>query len=121
MVVAPAADFFGVGASEDFDEVVHAHAEAAALANPINTREKLLGLGGGVVALAGLEAVVAGVAVRLGVAFREILQKLAAAAARTLGVVEHQPQLLAGHALLVVVRDFVDEMGLLGGVARAEE
>jgi hypothetical protein len=62
-VVAPAADFVGVGAGEDFDDVVEADAEAAVLADAVDAGEEFLGGEGAVVGLAGFEAVVAGGAV----------------------------------------------------------
>jgi len=71
-VMVPPADFIGVGPGEDFDEVVGAGAEAGVLAHAVDGGEKFLGNDGAVVGFAGLDAVVAAVAVGIGVGFAEI-------------------------------------------------
>src|SRR5262249_25567526 len=59
-VMLPFADAFGLGAAEDFHNMLDAHAEAAFLANAVDAGEKFLGGDGAVESLARGEAIVAG-------------------------------------------------------------
>ena len=58
--MVPLSDAFGIGAQEDFDDVVEADGEAAFFLDAVDAGEQFLGWEGGVVGVAGFEAVVAG-------------------------------------------------------------
>ena len=119
--MAPPGDLFGVGADEDFDDVIQAHAEAAVLTDAENAGEEFLRDERAVVGLAGLGAVVAGGAVINREFLPEVGEEFDAAAAGALGVVDDLPKLGAGNVLLLFVGDFIEEVRLLRDVAAAEE
>lgn len=101
--------------------MIQPHTEAPDLPNPIGTGEQLLGLCGGIVGLAGLDAIIASLTIRHRIILGKVIQQFTAPARRTLGVAEHEIELIAGDLLLLRIRHLIDEMLLLGCIACAEE
>ena len=121
VLVVPFADIFGVGASENFGDLVDPEVKTALLADTINAGEKLLRREGPIVSLARRNAVVARPAIFLGILLAEILQQLAPAAGAVFRIVDHLSQLRARNFPLFRVRFFIDEPPLLYHVARREQ
>ena len=95
--------------------------DAALFADTINTGEKLLRFDGAVVSFARREAVIAAAAVLSVKLFTKVPQHRHAAAFSALGQLHHLAQLPARNLTFLRFGDFVDESGVLDGVAGTEE
>src|SRR5207249_3519391 len=108
--MVPFADIFGIGAGEDFGDLIDSEIEAALPANAINAGEKFLRCECAVVGVARREAIIASAAIFLIRFFAEITQQFPAPARAALRVMDDLLQLFARKLPLLWIRFLIDEL-----------
>ena len=118
--MAPLPDGLSICAGEHFDDVIHSKAEPALPVNSMNAGEKFLCRDGSIDGFAWLQTIIATIAGLLRKLFAEVFEQRRTPAFARLGIMHHLPELLSRDPRFALTL-FINEMQLLGNIARAEK